>query len=47
MTAPRWTDDDGHTWPVTGQWCTACGLPLTPTAHTPTTHPTCEPENDR
>jgi len=24
----RWTDEDGHTWPVTGQWCHECGLPL-------------------
>ncbi len=26
--ADRWTDDDGHAWPLTGRWCDACGLPL-------------------
>lgn len=46
MTCPRWTDEDGHAWPITGTWCDVCGLPLIPTSDTPTTHPTCEPEDD-
>lgn len=24
----RWTDDEGHEWPVTGAYCAECGLPL-------------------
>ena len=24
----RWTDRDGHSWPITGRHCHTCGLPL-------------------
>lgn len=37
----RWTDAEGHEWPITGHWCAACGLPLTPTSGSPV-HPLCE-----
>lgn len=40
MTA-RWEDDDGHAWPLTGDWCTVCGLPLI-TVDDNSTHPTCD-----
>lgn len=40
----RWTDDEGHEWPITGHWCTACGLPLIPTDDS-TIHPGCEVGN--
>lgn len=40
LTGATWTDDEGHPWPVTGAWCTACGLPLVPVDRR-TTHPTC------
>jgi hypothetical protein len=29
-TVERWTDPEGHAWPVTGYECTICGLPLDP-----------------
>lgn len=37
----RIRDDDGHLWPITGQWCETCHMPLIPT-HEATTHPNCE-----
>lgn len=42
----RWTDPEGHAWPITGHICDRCGLPLIPTVTTPTAHPMCEPEDD-
>lgn len=24
----RWTDRDGHSWPITGRHCHTCGRPL-------------------
>jgi hypothetical protein len=44
MTGRRWTDTDGHDWPVTGYWCTECGLPLAAALvdRGETTHPNCE-----
>lgn len=46
MTARRWTDAEGHAWPLTGQWCNTCGLPLIRVSNLDT-HPTCEPEADQ
>lgn len=37
----RWTDAEGHKWPITGHWCAACGLPLIPTDGF-SIHPGCE-----
>lgn len=45
LRADRWTDAEGHRWPVTGTWCTSCGLPLVPVDGRPT-HPNC-PERTR
>lgn len=28
VTTLRWTDPEGHTWPLTGYRCRLCGLPL-------------------
>ena len=44
MTEQRWTDIDGHDWPVTGYWCVECGLPLATwlVDNGETTHPNCE-----
>lgn len=41
----RWTDPDGHPWPITGRWCSICGLPRIDVGDGLTTHPTCEPED--
>lgn len=41
MKRHQWADDKGHTWPITGHWCEACGLPLIP-VNGNTTHPCCE-----
>lgn len=41
MTGTRWTDPDGHTWPVTGHVCAICGLPRIDVGDGATTHPTC------
>lgn len=37
----RWTDEHRHLWPITGAWCSVCGLPLIPINNS-TTHPLCE-----
>lgn len=39
MTPRTWTDPDGHHWPITGHYCTECGLPLIPTNGP--AHPLC------
>ena len=44
MRTERWTDPDGHHWPLTGFFCQACRLPMIPTAGY-TTHPTCGSSN--
>lgn len=37
---PRVTDKDGHSIPITGTWCTACGYPTHPDhGHM---HPMCD-----
>jgi hypothetical protein len=36
------TDKHGDHWPVTGYWCTQCGMPLHPVNVPYGTHPTCE-----
>lgn len=36
-------DPDGDRWPVTGSWCSSCGLPMTPIGADQTTHPLCLP----
>lgn len=41
MSAGRWTDEQGHAWPVTGLWCTACGLPLDRALADVGTHANC------
>lgn len=43
MTA-RWTDEHGHAWPITGDWCQVCNLPLTVVETAQTTHPGCGPD---
>lgn len=45
MTTERLTDPEGHHWPVTGHWCDACGMPLTPYIEDQTVHPNCEDES--
>lgn len=37
----RWVDDQGHSWPVTGNWCAVCGLPVISVGSS-NTHPCCE-----
>ena len=41
----RWTDPEGHEWPITGIYCDDCGLPLIP-VNGSTTHPNCEEQDD-
>jgi hypothetical protein len=36
------TDPDGDRWPITGLWCSICGMPLNPVLANTGTHPTCE-----
>lgn len=38
----RLEDQQGHLWPITGQWCSVCGMPIDPI--TAPTHPGCEGE---
>lgn len=38
----RYPDPDGHDWPITGTWCTQCGLPLDDVDGRGT-HPVCDP----
>ena len=38
----RWTDHQGHQWPITGHECAQCGLPLIKTTLNQATHPGCE-----
>lgn len=42
MTVRR-VEIDGALWPVTGHWCSVCGLPLWRVDGS-TTHPTCDPD---
>lgn len=37
----RWTDHDGHHWPITGQVCVVCGLPRTDVGDGQSAHPLC------
>lgn len=41
-TAPRWVDSTGAAWPVTGDWCAICAMPLLVTEPGQTSHPNCE-----
>ena len=41
----RWTDPEGHHWPITGFYCDDCGLPLIPVAGS-TTHPLCDEQDN-
>lgn len=41
----RLEDQQGHLWPITGDWCTVCGLPLIKVDRR-TTHPNCDPRKD-
>ena len=41
----RWTDPDGHDWPITGDTCAACGLPLIKVDGN-SAHPTCDLRKD-
>lgn len=34
-------DSDGDRWPMTGWWCQACDMPLTPVRPGQETHPWC------
>ena len=43
----RWTDPDGHDWPITGFTCVVCSLPLHPGLRDVGTHPTCDPDFSR
>lgn len=47
MTAARLIDADGHEWPITGYWCTVCGLPLIRSTYGQTAHPNCREEVNR
>lgn len=43
MTPPeRITDDAGHAWPITGNWCSVCGMPLHPVVAEAGQHINCE-----
>ena len=42
MNAETIIDADGDIWPVTGLWCTVCGMPLNPVNIAFGTHPGCE-----
>lgn len=37
---------DGVRWPVTGTWCSACGMPLHPANAPADVHPCCEPQSN-
>lgn len=39
---PRWLDAAGHAWPLTGEWCALCGLPLVVIEPWQVAHPSCE-----
>lgn len=41
----RWTDPDGHDWPITKHRCSVCGLPLDRVVDN-TAHPTCDLRKD-
>lgn len=34
-------DRAGHLWPLTGHWCSVCGMPLLRVNRDDTAHPTC------
>ena len=36
------TDADGDIWPITGFWCSVCGMPLHPAIAELGVHPGCE-----
>lgn len=40
-----WTDPEGDHWPITGDWCNECRLPMIRVDHHDT-HPTCDPRKD-
>jgi len=40
----RWTDTEGHRWPITGIVCNVCGLPLIPVAGSKA-HPLCDEQD--
>ena len=44
MTVETITDADGARWPVTGFWCSVCGLPMHATCISFGTHPNCDTE---
>ena len=42
MNAETIIDADGDRWPVTGFWCSVCGMPLHPVNVPFGTHPQCD-----
>ena len=46
MSAAVFTDHEGHRWPVTGFWCSVCGLPMHPVNIAFGTHPNCDIEGE-
>ena len=42
MNAETIIDADGDIWPVTGLWCSVCGMPLHPAIADLGVHPGCE-----
>lgn len=43
MSATTLTDRHGHNWPVSGSWCSECGMPLARAIANESTHPNCDP----
>ena len=46
MTVETITDADGDRYPVTGFWCSVCGLPMHPVNIAFGTHPNCDTEGE-
>lgn len=42
MTVETISDADGDRWPVTGLWCSVCGMPMHATCISSGTHPNCD-----
>ena len=46
MNAETIIDAEGDIWPVTGLWCSVCGMPLHPVNIAFGTHPNCDTEGE-